>query len=103
MELFDSAKVPFYDGLYLLVMLLPACRYIDTDILVGCMLVELLDYRPQRNKEPTPEKPERTRVILHPDSETLWADICLLNQKTGSKWTDADTLEVEARILVCYK
>lgn len=66
----------------------------------GCMIVELLDYRPQRNKEPTPEKPERTRVVLHPNSETLWADISSLNQKYGTKWTDFDALELESKILV---
>jgi transcription factor SPT20 len=79
LELFDSAKVPFYDG---------------------CMIVELLDYRPQKSKDPPPEKPERTRVVLHPNSETLWADICLLNQKTGNQWTDQDALEIEARLLL---
>lgn len=64
------------------------------------MIVELLDYRPQRGKEPAPEKPERTRVVLHPNSETLWADICALNQKYGAKWTDLDALEIESKILV---
>lgn len=64
------------------------------------MIVELLDYRPQRNKEHIPEKPERTRAVLHPNSETLWADICSLNQRYGGKWTDKDALAVEARILV---
>jgi transcription factor SPT20 len=64
------------------------------------MIVELLDYRPQRNKEPIPVKPDRTRVVLHPNAETIWADICLLNHKTGNKWTDNDALEIEARLLV---
>lgn len=64
------------------------------------MIVELLDYRPQRNKEPTPEKPERTRVVLHPNSETLWADVCSLNHKYGGKWTDLDAIEIESKILV---
>jgi hypothetical protein len=64
--------------------------------------VELLDYRPPRNKEPPLEKPDRSRVVLHPNSETIWADICLLNQKSESKWTDKDALQIEARILVCF-
>jgi transcription factor SPT20 len=67
------------------------------------MVVELLDYRPQKSKEPALEKPERTCVVLHPDSATLWADICLLNQKAGNQWTDQDTLEIEARLLVSFK
>lgn len=67
----------------------------------GCMLVELLDYRPKRAKDPPLEKPEKSRVTLHPNDETLWADLCLMNQRTGSKLTDPQVLEVEAQILVC--
>ena len=67
---------------------------------IGCMVVELLDYRPQRSKEPALKVPEKTRVVLHPNSETLWADICLMNRRNGSQWTDKDALEVEAKILV---
>lgn len=65
------------------------------------MLVELLDYRPKRAKDPPLEKPERSRVTLHPNDETLWADLCLMNQRTGSKLADPQILEVEAQILVC--
>lgn len=65
------------------------------------MVVELLDYRPQRSKEPTLDKPDRTRVILHPNSETLWADICAMNKRHGNKWTDKDALEIEAKLLAC--
>ncbi|KAG6334563.1 hypothetical protein ID866_4518, partial [Astraeus odoratus] len=79
LELFDSARVPFYDG---------------------CMVVELLDYRPKKAKDPPLEKPERSRVTLHPTEETLWADLCLLDQRSGSKFTDLDALELEARILL---
>ncbi|KAJ7777188.1 Spt20 family-domain-containing protein [Mycena metata] len=80
LELFDAAKIPFYDG---------------------CMIVELLDYRPQqRNKETAPDKPERTRVVLHPNGETLFADICSLNRKNGNKWSDRDALAIEARLLL---
>ncbi|KAF9219727.1 hypothetical protein BS17DRAFT_788681 [Gyrodon lividus] len=79
LELFDSARVPFYDG---------------------CMLVELLDYRPKRVKDLPLEKPEKSRVILHPSGETLWADLCLMNQRTGSKFTDPQVLELEAQILL---
>ncbi len=63
------------------------------------MVVELLDYRPQLGKE-MPKMPQKTRVALHPNSETLWADLCSLNKQHGAKWTDMDALEVEAKILV---
>lgn len=64
------------------------------------MIVELLDYRPQKAKDADLTNPEQSRVVLTPTPETLWADICLLNQKAGSTWTDQEALEVEARILV---
>ncbi|KAF8166152.1 Spt20 family-domain-containing protein [Pholiota molesta] len=79
LDLFDSARVPFYEG---------------------CMIVELLDYRPQRSKEPPPKTPQKTRVVLHPNSETLWADICSLNKQHGGTWTDKDALEIEAKVLL---
>ncbi|KAJ3501113.1 hypothetical protein NMY22_g19035 [Coprinellus aureogranulatus] len=79
LELFDSARVPFYEG---------------------CMVVELLDYRSQQFNQPQPEKPERTRVILHPNPETLYADICSMNMKNGGTWTDRDALEVESKLLL---
>lgn len=69
-------------------------------VLTGCMIVQILDYRPQNPKDPVLEKAEQTRVVLHPNSESLWADICSLNQRYGTKWTDMDALEVEARVLV---
>lgn len=65
------------------------------------MIVELLDYRPRKVTDPQLDHPETTRVVLMPNSETLWADICLMNQKSGNTWTDEDALNVEARILVC--
>ncbi|CCM02580.1 uncharacterized protein FIBRA_04683 [Fibroporia radiculosa] len=74
LELFDTAKLPFYD--------------------------ELQDFRPQRVTDPLLEEPQRSRVVLTPNPESLWADICLLNQKAGNTWTDHEALEVEARILL---
>ena len=64
------------------------------------MIVELLDYRPLKGKEPELATPKRSRVVLSPTPETMWADICSLNQKAGSVWTDEDALHVEAKILV---
>ncbi|KAL0067009.1 Transcription factor spt20 [Marasmius tenuissimus] len=79
LDLFDAARVPFYDG---------------------CMIVELLDYRSQTLSEPVLQHPEQKRMILYPNGETLWADICLLNDKHDKKWTDKDILEIEAKILL---
>lgn len=66
------------------------------------MVVELLDYRSQKVNQPHPEKPERTRVILHPNPETLYADICSLNQRNGGSWSDAEAIEIEAKLLVGF-
>ena len=62
--------------------------------------MELLDYRPAKSTQPDLEQPERSRVVLSPNDESRWADICLLNQKADNSWTDADSLQVEARLLV---
>lgn len=64
------------------------------------MIVELLDYRPPKAKDPILDSPEKRRVVLGPNPETLWTNLCLLNQKAGGVWTDEDVLEVEAQILV---
>ncbi|EJF64059.1 hypothetical protein DICSQDRAFT_81015, partial [Dichomitus squalens LYAD-421 SS1] len=79
LELFDAAKLPFYEG---------------------CLIVELLDYRPPKSSDPDLEQPEKTRVVLTPTDESRWQDICLMNLRNGSTWTDADTLELEARLLL---
>ncbi|KAH9940890.1 Spt20 family-domain-containing protein [Epithele typhae] len=79
LELFDSANLPFYEG---------------------CLIVEILDYRPAKSTEPELEQPERSRVVLAPNDESRWADICLLSQKTVTPWTDNNALEVEARLLL---
>ncbi|CDW98626.1 hypothetical protein [Sporisorium scitamineum] len=39
------------------------------------------------------------RIVLHPSSETLWADIKMLDDMTGGMWSDQEALEVEAKIL----
>ncbi|TKY89639.1 hypothetical protein EX895_001424 [Sporisorium graminicola] len=39
------------------------------------------------------------RIVLHPTSETLWADIKMLDDMTGGMWSDQEALEVEAKIL----
>lgn len=65
------------------------------------MIVELLDHRPPRACDPPIDKPVPNRVILRPDSETLWADICSMNQRLEKTWSDTDALDIEAKILVC--
>ncbi|KAI0675659.1 Spt20 family-domain-containing protein [Trametes maxima] len=79
LELFDAAKLPFYEG---------------------CLIVELLDFRPTKTTEPELEQPERTRVVLTPNDESRWSDICLMKQKAVVPWTDGDALELEARLLM---
>lgn len=68
------------------------------------MIVEIEDSNQVNSKDNSkdnkPLEKTVTRVLLRPNSETLFADLCLLNQKNGSKWTDKDALEIEAKILV---
>ena len=62
--------------------------------------LEMEDFKPPNTKDDkAPEKPV-ARALLRPNSETLFADLCLLNQKACNKWSDKDALEVEAKVLV---
>ncbi|KAH9893546.1 Spt20 family-domain-containing protein [Cubamyces lactineus] len=79
LELFDQAKLPFYEG---------------------CLIVELLDYRPTKSSDPELEQPEKTRLVLTPNDESRWTDICLMSQKSATPWSDADALELEAQLLL---
>ncbi|KZT34886.1 hypothetical protein SISSUDRAFT_1131519 [Sistotremastrum suecicum HHB10207 ss-3] len=78
LEIFDEAKVPFYEGR---------------------LIVELLDWRSPHRVKALVEKPESHRVVLHPNEETLWADICLLNSKRERKFTDREAIEIEAAVI----
>lgn len=68
------------------------------------MIVEIEEFSQvnstDNSKESKPPEKAVTRVLLRPNSETLFADLCLLNQRTGGKWTDKDAVEFEAKILV---
>ena len=55
----------------------------------GCLIVELVDYRPSKPKDPLLETPEIQRVVCRPNSETIWKDICRLNENHGYKMTDS--------------
>ncbi|KAG7444490.1 uncharacterized protein BT62DRAFT_1029822 [Guyanagaster necrorhizus] len=84
LDLFDaSPNIHFYDG---------------------CLIAELLDYRPQKVNDPPLEKPVRTRTVLHPTPESLWADTCKIaaaaKQQEDLVMTDRDALEIESRILL---
>ncbi|KAI0357989.1 hypothetical protein OH77DRAFT_1397640 [Trametes cingulata] len=79
LQLFDTAKVKFYEG---------------------CLIVELLDYRPSKTTDAELEQPERTRIVLTPNDESRWTDICLMGEKSAVPWTDADALELEAKLLM---
>ncbi|KAI0766658.1 Spt20 family-domain-containing protein [Trametes elegans] len=79
LELFDTAKLPFYEG---------------------CLIVELHDFRPAKTNDPDLDEPDKTRVVLTPNDESRWADICLMTQKTATPWSDAEALELEARLLM---
>ena len=62
--------------------------------------MELLDYRPTKSSDPELEQPEKTRLVLTPNDESRWTDICLMGQKSATPWSDADALQLEAQLLV---
>ncbi|GAA99372.1 uncharacterized protein L969DRAFT_16674 [Mixia osmundae IAM 14324] len=47
----------------------------------------------------TANKAEVSRLVLTPDSSTLWLDLLALNQAKNSQWTEQDALQNEAVIL----
>jgi transcription factor SPT20 len=63
---------------------------------LGSLIVEIHDHRDQPVGEPVSE-----RVVLWPNDETLYAEICLAASKDPGKWTDLDALTFEASHLVC--
>jgi hypothetical protein len=65
----------------------------------GCMIVELLDYRPPKGREASLDVPETSRVVLRPTSETVTADIARI-ARNADMWSDVEALELEAKILV---
>jgi transcription factor SPT20 len=67
----------------------------------GCMIVELLDYRPSKGQTEPLENPTRTRAVLNPNQESLYADFRLLRAKQGlDAWGDMEVLHAEACFLV---
>jgi transcription factor SPT20 len=99
-EIFDMAHVPYYEGG---VKLLGHQRLLIVH--KGCMIVESIDHRKPRlhNQQSTAKEPECIRVVLQPNAESFYADLCLLNAKNGGTWTDQEALEVESNILVNIK
>ena len=65
------------------------------------MIVESIDHRkPRTHPQKTSTEAECVRVVLQPNAESFYADLCLLNAKNGNKWTDQEALEIESKILV---
>lgn len=65
------------------------------------MLVELHDWRTQITGVDGKLKPETSRSILLQDSESMYAEICLVNQKyCEGKMTDTDALQFESALLL---
>lgn len=60
------------------------------------MIVEVHDHRDQ-----APEEYSSERIVLWPNDEALYAEICLVGAKNPDKWSDLDALTFEANHLVC--
>ena len=69
--------------------------------------MEIHDHRRSNSNSHARETSPRTdteaevkRVVMQPTAESIWADICLLNEESGFTWTEDIALQVEAQILV---
>ncbi|KAJ3721982.1 hypothetical protein C8R42DRAFT_69088 [Lentinula raphanica] len=66
----------------------------------GCLIVNLLDYRPPKPNDPPLDTPKRSREVLHPTPETLWAELCVISASTAVQLAGAQGLKIEAKILL---
>lgn len=66
----------------------------------GCLIVEMYDHRDTESSETATEAVLPQRVVLRPTPESIWADLCALNSRLDTQWTDDDALDIEARLLV---
>ncbi|KAK9768613.1 Transcription factor spt20, variant 2 [Basidiobolus ranarum] len=71
------------------------CQYYE-----GCIIAEIHDYREIHLADIHASNANTHRVLLTPNAETLWSDLCLLNEKCDSFWSEDFTLEVESKILL---
>lgn len=84
--------------------MLPSSASSDLSSL-GCLIVEIYDHRTkfQDTVHDIPadgNSKEVKRIALRPSAETLWTDLCLMNEASRESWTEDLALEVEAKILV---
>ncbi|KAK9701946.1 Transcription factor spt20 [Basidiobolus ranarum] len=80
LDIFDEARCPYYEG---------------------CIIAEIHDHRPNLHSEQSSETLTNIqRVVLHPTSETLWADLCLMNETSDVLWNEDFSLQVESKILL---
>jgi transcription factor SPT20 len=59
-------------------------------------LIDLLDHRGVSGEDSVTKE----RVVLQPNGETLWADICLEHERNNTINSDEEAMEIEARMLV---
>ncbi|ORX94805.1 hypothetical protein K493DRAFT_337632 [Basidiobolus meristosporus CBS 931.73] len=81
LDVFDEAHCPYYEG---------------------CIIAEIHDHRPIRAQaELTSDiRVEVYKIVLHPTSETIWADLCLMNEMRDAVWSEDFSLQVESKILL---
>lgn len=52
------------------------------------------------DEELTKKKPLVYRILLSPDIETVWTDLCAMREEKRAKWSEEDMLAIESRVLV---
>jgi hypothetical protein len=48
-----------------------------------------------------PNTPTVKRIEMKPDAQSIWNDICLLNEESNINMTESEALDVESKLLVC--
>ena len=85
----------------------------------GAIVIEVVDHRKPRTDANATEAtkdsndanesemvidPKTTtvkRIEMKPDAQSIWNDICLLNEESNINMTESEALDVESKLLVC--
>lgn len=85
----------------------------------GVIVIEVVDHRKPRTdgntteaakdgndaneseKVADPNTPTVKRIEMKPDAQSIWNDICLLNEEFNINMTESEALDVESKLLVC--
>lgn len=88
----------------------------------GVIIIEVVDHRKPKadtnnnveaskenaeNKDNEPvatgaSMPTVKRIEMKPDAQSIWNDICLLNDEANLNLAESEALNIESKLVVCY-